>query len=68
MRSPGWSRTSAATLGTQVRGLSAFCGRTPGDTKGLHGLRGSKHNRRVVHPARPAGAVSEAAGQAGAEW
>lgn len=35
---------------------------------GLYGLNGRKHTRRVVHPARPAGPVSEGAGQAGAEW
>lgn len=34
----------------------------------LNGLLGRVHTRRVVHPARPAGPVSEGSGQAGVEW
>jgi hypothetical protein len=35
---------------------------------GLHGPLGRKHNRRVVHPARPGQPVREGLPQAGAEW
>lgn len=42
--------------------------RTPRVSRCLNGQLGRKHNRRMVHPVRPARPVIEGPGQAGAEW
>ena len=54
--------------GAETQGLFAFQIAPRASVMGLHGPLGRVHNRRVVHPARPAWPVREGPGQAGAEW